>query len=79
MSKLVVNRATYITGGLKGVSIRMTTGDARIKMSVDGNAPEDIPSTIKTGNADFNITLQECEITAVVTGDATVSIGSAEG
>jgi len=77
MTKLVVNKATPVTDGTKTISMRMTTGDARIRMSVDGNAPVDIASTIKTADADFNIRVPDCEITAVVTGDATVSIGSA--
>jgi len=54
--------------------MRMTSGDARIQMSVDGNAYEDIASSVKTADAGFNITIPECYIQSVITGDAVVSI-----
>jgi len=74
MTNLVTATPLKVSAGLKCISMRMTSGDARIQMSVDGNAYEDIASSVKTADAGFNITIPECYIQSVITGDAVVSI-----
>ena len=74
MANLVTATPLKISAGLKCISMRMTSGDARIQMSVDGNAYEDIASSVKTADADFNITVPECHIQSVITGDAVVTV-----
>ncbi len=74
MSELINNRSTSVSPGVKNVDMRMSSGDARLQMSVNGSAFTDIANSVKTADSNFNITVPECEIRAVITGDATVSL-----
>jgi hypothetical protein len=60
--------------GIKNIDMRMTGGDARLQISVDGSAYADITDSVKTAGTNFNITIPECRIKALITGDAVVKV-----
>lgn len=74
MTELVNNRSTNVSPGVKNVDMRMSSGDARLQMSVNGSTFTDIADSVKTTNSNFNITVPECQIRAVITGDAVVNL-----
>ena len=54
--------------------VTMTSGSAKLQMSVDGGAFQDITDCSWTANADGIVQLPACVLKAVVTGDATVMV-----
>ena len=74
MANLVHNTPLEVTSGIKNIDMRMSSGDARLQMSVDGSTFVDIADTVKTASTNFNITVPACEIQAVITGDAVVKV-----
>lgn len=74
MTKLVNNVPARMSSGVKGVDMRMSSGSAKLQISVDGSTFTDIADSSKTANANFNITIPECKIQAVTTGDAEVVV-----
>jgi len=60
--------------GMYNIDMVMTSGDARLKISVGGSDYKDISDSIKTASDSFNITVPKCQIKATITGDATVKI-----
>ena len=65
----------YATG-IKNYDVEIGTGTAKLQMSVNGRAFKDIPDTDKTANYNSNITIPECRIQAILTGDATVVLNN---
>ena len=72
MTELLHNEPQPFGTGIKNIDMRMSSGDARLQISVDGSAFADIADTVKTADSNFNITIPKCRIQAVITGDATV-------
>ena len=64
---------TYTTG-IKNYDVEIGTGTAKLQMSVKGRTFKDIPDTDKSANYNNNITIPDCKIQAILTGDATVVI-----
>ena len=60
-----------VTNGVNTISFRMSSGTGKVQMRTGDDAFVDIASSAKTASADFNITVPDCEIQAVLTGDAT--------
>ena len=74
MTTLIHNTLIAFKTGMKNVDMEMTSGDARLQISVNGSAYKDIVNTIKTASANFNITVGACSIKALITGDAVVEV-----
>ena len=60
--------------GIKNIDMRMSTNDARLQISVDGSAFEDLADSIKTASTNFNLTIPPCKLKALITGDAVVKV-----
>ena len=71
MTELRTGVPLKVTNGIKTISFRMSSGTGKIQMRTGDDAFVDIASSSKSASADFNITVPDCEIQAVLTGDAT--------
>ena len=78
MTVLITAIPQDITAGVKNIDMRMSSGDARLQISVNSSAFTDIPDTVKTSSTNFNITVPRCRIQSVITGDAAVSTSTIE-
>ena len=74
MTALLHNAPQDFVTGIKNIDMVMSSGDARIQISVNGSAYKDVASSIKTASSNFNITIPNCKIQAVITGDAVVNL-----
>ena len=74
MTELRASTPLAVTNGVKTVSFRMSSGTGKIQMRTGDDAFVDIASSSKSASADFNITVPDCDIQAVLTGDATAKV-----
>ena len=74
MTQLVNGAEIRFSAGLKGVDFRMSSGSAKLQISVDGSTFLDIPDTDKTESVNFNITTPKCKLKAILTGDAVARV-----
>lgn len=74
MTTLTNGVPVRVFSGIKGIDMRMSSGSAKLQISVDDSAFTDIADSSKTASTNFNITVPECKIQAVTTGDAVVNI-----
>ena len=74
MTLLLTAVPEEISGGKLNIDMDMTTGDARVQLSINGRPFKDIESSVKTAGANFNISVPSCRIQSVITGDATVEM-----
>jgi hypothetical protein len=75
MTDLRASEAVPHNNGTKNINMYMaSSGTAKLQISVDnGTVYQDIPDTSKTASATFNITIPDCLIKAVITGDSVVT------
>jgi len=74
MASMENNDELPIFTGMQNIVMNMSTGDARIQMSIDNQPFSDIPDTVKTADASFNMSIPASIIRAVITGNAKVFI-----
>ena len=78
MAKLVNNDVFPVQAGEHNLAYVMSAGTAKLTYSVDGGAFIDVPDSAKTATTGITVRLPSCQVLAVLTGDAELSINRAE-
>ena len=71
--------AQFVKKGNYFVNYYMTSGTAKLQMTKDGQAAQDITDTSKSAADNFLVELPDCQIQPVLTGDATSFISQIDG
>ena len=78
MTKLVNDDVTPISPGNHTLTYTIGTGTAKLTYSVDGKEFIDVPNSDKTATTGITVRLPSCQVVAVLTGDAELSINRAD-
>lgn len=76
--KLVNDDVTPISPGNHTLTYVMSSGTAKLTYSVDGRSFIDVPDSAKTATTGITVRLPSCQVVAVLTGDAELSINRAD-
>ena len=78
MPNLVNGKAKSRQPGYHTLTYIMSAGTAKLTYSVDGKSFIDVPDSAKTATTGITVKLPACQVIAVLTGDATLSINRAD-
>jgi hypothetical protein len=68
------NSEVSIQHGDHQLTLTMSAGTAKLQVSVDGGAFQDVPDSAEAASSVYIASLCTCKVRAVLTGDATMSI-----
>lgn len=74
MARLTNDNPISIDDGYKNVQMSITSGDVKLQYSTNGLPYVDVPDSTKTASTGFNVSLPTCDIKAIITGVAEVSV-----
>ncbi len=75
MALILDGVSTPIANGKHQLTWDIGTGTGKLQVSVDGLAFQDVPGSSRSASDSQIITLTDCKVKAVLTGDAQMAIG----
>ena len=74
--QLLTATPVTVRAGLYNIYTAMSSGTSKLQYNIEGAGFIDIPDTPKTQSAGIDLTLSNCSVQSILTGDATLYLNT---